>query len=51
MNKSYVLGKNKTPFNLEEFPKIVAGEKVGILFTGDIETTLIALMARAIWYG
>lgn len=49
MNKSYVLGKNKTPFNLEEFPKIVAGEKVGILFTGDIETTLIALMAKELY--
>ena len=49
MNKSYVLGKNKTPFNLDEFPKIASGEKVGILFTGDIETTLIALIAKELY--
>lgn len=49
MNNSYVLGKNKTSFSLDEFPKIATGEKIGILFTGDIETTLIALIAKDLY--
>jgi hypothetical protein len=49
MNDSYVLGKNKTRFEIAEFPKIDSNEKIGILFQGGIESTLLALMAKEIY--
>jgi len=49
MNESYVLGKNKTVFEIAEFPQIAAGEKVGIIFEGDVESTLLAIMAKKLY--
>ena len=49
MNDSYVLGRNKTKFEIAEFPKIGSNEKIGILFQGGIESTLLALIAKEIY--
>ena len=49
MNESYVLGKNKTVFETAEFPQIAADEKVGIMFEGDIESTLLVIIAKKLY--
>lgn len=49
MNDSYVLGRNKTKFEIAEFPKIGSNEKIAVLFQGGIESTLLALMAKEIY--
>jgi len=49
MSKSYVLGKNKTRFEMTEFPQLLSDEKIGILYQGDIESTLLALVAKKIY--
>ena len=49
MNESYVLGKNKTVFEIAEFPQIAADEKVGIIFEGDIESTLLVIIAKKLY--
>jgi hypothetical protein len=49
MNESYILGKNKTVFETAEFPQIAADEKVGIMFEGDIESTLLVIIAKKLY--
>lgn len=49
MNSSYKLGKNKKLFELAEFPAINAGDKIGILFTGGIKSSLVASIAKQIY--
>lgn len=49
MNQSYVLGRNKTVFETAEFPQIAADEKIGIIFEGDIESTLLAIIAKKLY--
>lgn len=49
MNKFYLLGKNKTRFDLEEFPKISPDEKIGVIYEADIESTLLCVIAREIY--
>lgn len=49
MDKKYVLGKNKTVFETAEFPQIASDEKIGILFQGDIESTLLAVIAKELY--
>jgi len=49
MNNKYVLGKNKTVFETAEFPQLAADEKIGILFQGGIESTLLALIAKELY--
>jgi len=49
MNESYVLGRNKTVFETAEFPQITADEKIGIIFDGDIESTLLAIIAKKLY--
>jgi len=49
MNESYIVGKNKTVFETAEFPQIAADEKVGIIFEGDIESTLLVIIAKKLY--
>lgn len=49
MNESYVLGRNKTVFETAEFPQIAADEKIGIIFEGDIESTLLVIIAKKLY--
>lgn len=49
MDKSYVLGKNRTVFETAEFPQIDKDEKVAVIFEGDIESTLIAIIAKKLY--
>ena len=49
MNESYVLGRNKTVFETAEFPQITADEKIGIIFDGDIESSLLAIIAKRLY--
>jgi len=49
MDDKYVLGKNKTVFETAEFPQLAADEKLGILFQGDIESTLLAVIAKKLY--
>jgi len=49
MNESYILGKNKTVFETAEFPQIAANEKIGIIFEGDIESTLLVIIAKKLY--
>lgn len=49
MDKSYVLGRNRTVFETDEFPQIAADEKVGIIFEGDIESTLLVIIAKKLY--
>jgi hypothetical protein len=49
MDKSYVLGRNKTVFETAEFPQIGTDEKVAVIFEGDIESTLIAIIAKKLY--
>lgn len=48
MDNSYKFKNNKV-FELAEFPQIKIGEKVVILFTGGIKSTLIALIAKKLY--
>ena len=49
MDKSYVLGRNRTVFETAEFPQIASDEKVGIIFEGDIESTLLVVIAKKLY--
>ena len=49
MDKSYVLGRNKTVFETAEFPQIASDGKVGVLFQGNIESTLVAAIAKELY--
>ena len=49
MDSSYTLGKNKKLFELAEFPAINPGDKVGILYTGGIKSSLVARIAKEIY--
>jgi hypothetical protein len=49
MNESYVLKRNKTVFETAEFPQIAADEKIGIIFEGDIESTLLVIIAKKLY--
>ena len=49
MDESYKVGKNKKLFELAEFPAINTGEKVGIMFTGGIKSSLVASIAKKIY--
>lgn len=49
MKESYTLGRNKTVFETAEFPQIAADEKVGIIFEGDIESTLLVIIAKKLY--
>jgi len=49
MDRSYKLGKNKKLFELAEFPAVNIGDKIGILFTGGIKSSLIASIAKQIY--
>jgi 7-cyano-7-deazaguanine synthase len=48
MDSAYRLKNNKV-FELAEFPHVNPGEKVVILFTGGIKSTLVALIAKKIY--
>ena len=48
MDSAYRLRNNKM-FELAEFPHINPGEKVAILFSGGIKSTLVALIAKKIY--
>lgn len=48
MNSPYRLDDNKV-FELEEFPQINNGDKVVVLFTGGIKSTLAALVAKKLY--
>jgi hypothetical protein len=49
MQNSYVLGKNKKVFTLSDFPQINTGEQVGIFYTGDFKSHMIALIAKQLY--
>lgn len=49
MDDRYVLGKNKTVFETAEFPQIASDEKIGIIFEGDIESTLLVVIAKKLY--
>lgn len=49
MDNSYKLGKNKKLFELAEFPAINSGDKIGILYTGGIKSSLVASIAKKIY--
>ncbi len=49
MKESYKLGRTKTLFETAEFPTIAADEKIGIIFDGDIESTLLVIIAGKLY--
>lgn len=48
MDSSYKL-KNKKIFELAEFPQINAEDKIAVLFSGGIKSTLVALIAKKLY--
>jgi hypothetical protein len=50
METEYLLGPNKVLYELyENFPKLDAGSKVGVFFSGGLESTLIAYIASKLY--
>lgn len=49
MEESYILGRNNTVFETAEFPQIAADEKIGVIFEGDIESTLLVIIAKKLY--
>ena len=50
METEYLLGPNKTLYQIHEhFPKLESGSKVGVFFSGGLESTLIAYIASKLY--